>query len=39
MRISANGIALIKEFEGCFEKRADGHIHAYLCPAGVPTIG
>lgn len=39
MRISANGIALIKEFEGCLEKRADGRIHAYLCPAGVPTIG
>jgi hypothetical protein len=39
MRISATGIALIKEFEGCLEKRDDGRIHAYRCTAGIPTIG
>lgn len=32
MRISQNGLNLIKEFEG-FRGRA------YICPAGVPTIG
>lgn len=32
MRISPDGIALIKSFEGC-------KLEAYLCPAGVPTIG
>ena len=32
MRISKKGIQLIKDFEG-FEAKA------YLCPAGVPTIG
>ena len=32
MKISENGIALIKSFEGC-------HLTAYLCPAGVWTIG
>lgn len=32
MKTSAEGVALIKEFEG-FRARA------YLCPAGVPTIG
>lgn len=28
----ANGLNLIKSFEGC-------HLNAYLCPANVPTIG
>lgn len=30
--INEQGLALIKEFEGC-------KLQAYLCPAGVPTIG
>ena len=32
MRISAKGLGLIKEFEGC-------ELTAYICPAGVLTIG
>lgn len=32
MRTNAAGLALIKKFEGC-------KLQAYLCPAGVPTIG
>lgn len=32
MKISETGIALIKRFEGC-------KLNAYLCPAGVLTIG
>lgn len=32
MKISKNGLNLIKEFEGC-------RLEAYLDPAGVPTIG
>lgn len=32
MRINQKGLGLIKSFEGC-------HLEAYLCPAGVPTIG
>lgn len=32
LRTSPRGIALIKEFEGC-------RLSAYLCAAGVPTIG
>ena len=32
MKISAKGLALIKEFEGC-------ELKAYFCPAGVLTIG
>jgi lysozyme len=32
MQINAAGLALIKEFEGL-------RLRAYLCPAGVPTIG
>lgn len=32
LNISAEGIALIKEFEGC-------KLEAYLCPENVPTIG
>lgn len=32
MKISNNGISLIKQFEGC-------KLKAYRCPAGVPTIG
>ena len=32
MKISSDGIELIKKFEGC-------RLKAYRCPAGVPTIG
>jgi lysozyme len=32
MKISAEGIELIKKYEGC-------RLKAYRCPAGVPTIG
>ena len=32
MKISPSGIALIKEYEGL-------RLSAYLCPAGIPTIG
>ena len=32
MQTSANGVELIKHFEGCY-------LDAYLCPAGVWTIG
>lgn len=32
MNLSPAGIALIKEFEGC-------KLQAYLCSAGVPTVG
>lgn len=31
-QVNEAGLALIKEFEGC-------RLTAYLCPAGVPTIG
>jgi len=31
-RINAAGLQLVKDFEGC-------KLAAYLCPAGVPTIG
>ncbi len=37
--ISERGIELIKEFEGCARIRQDGTVEAYLCPAGVWTIG
>lgn len=42
IRISASGIALIKEFEGCARKRRDGLVEAYPDPGtgGAPwTIG
>ena len=32
MKTSAEGIALIKKFEGC-------ELESYICPAGVWTIG
>lgn len=32
MKINAAGLALVKEFEGCF-------LDAYICPSGVLTIG
>jgi len=39
MKLSSTGLDLIKEFEGYHEKQADGSAKAYLCPAGVLTIG
>lgn len=36
---SAACLDLIKRFEGCHKMRADGRVEAYLCPAGVWTIG
>lgn len=39
MQISDEGLRLIKSFEGYLTKQKDGSCAAYLCPAGVPTIG
>jgi lysozyme len=39
MHLSANGLSLIKSFEGCLKPRPDGDLQAYRCPAGVWTIG
>ena len=39
MKISDEGLRLIKSFEGYHTKQADGSCVAYLCPARVPTIG
>lgn len=39
MNISDEGVRLIKSFEGYHTKQKDGSCAAYLCPAGVPTIG
>lgn len=39
MRTSKTGHTLIKSFEGCHKRLPDGRIEAYLCPAGVWTIG
>lgn len=39
MKLSTQGLDLIKEFEGYHEKQADGSAKAYRCPAGVWTIG
>lgn len=36
---SPDCLALIKKFEGLHRVRKDGDVEAYLCPAGVPTIG
>jgi lysozyme len=33
------GIDLMHTFEGCEKKHPDGKVQAYLCPAGVWTIG
>ena len=38
-RVSAAGIKLLHDFEGFARKRPDGRVEAYLCPAGVWTIG
>ncbi len=39
MNISAEGLRLIKSFEGYHTRQKDGSCAAYLCPAGVATIG
>jgi lysozyme len=39
MQISDEGLRLIKNFEGYHTRLKDGSCAAYLCPAGVPTIG
>lgn len=39
MNVSDEGIRLIKSFEGFHTKQKDGSCAAYLCPAGVATIG
>ncbi len=39
MNISDDGLKLIKSFEGFHTRQPDGSCVAYLCPAGVPTIG
>lgn len=39
MKLSYNGLALIKEFEGYIKKLPNGDCEAYRCPAGVWTIG
>jgi GH24 family phage-related lysozyme (muramidase) len=39
MKISDEGLRLIRSFEGYHTRLPDGGCAAYLCPAGVPTIG
>jgi len=39
MKLSENGLRLIKSFEGYHRALKNGDCAAYLCPAGVPTIG
>lgn len=39
MKISDEGLRLIKSFEGYHTRLKDGSCAAYLCPAKVPTIG
>ena len=39
MKLSDEGLRLIKSFEGYHEAREDGSCEAYQCPAGVWTIG
>lgn len=38
-KTSKAGIDLMHQFEGCARVRPDGKVEAYLCPAGVWTIG
>ncbi len=38
-KTSKAGIDLMHQFEGCAKVRSDGKVEAYLCPAGVWTIG
>lgn len=39
MKLSDEGLRLIKSFEGYHTRLKDGSCAAYLCPAHVPTIG
>ena len=39
MKLSPEGLRLIKSFEGYHTRLPDGGCAAYLCPANVPTIG
>lgn len=39
MMYSIEALKIIKKWEGYHERLADGRARAYLCPAGVPTIG
>ena len=39
MNLSAQGLSLIKSFEGYHTRLPDGGCTAYYCPAGVVTIG
>ena len=39
MKISEEGLRLIRSFEGYHTRLKDGSCAAYLCPARVPTIG
>ncbi len=39
MNLSAEGLDLIKSFEGYHDRMPDGSCRAYRCPAGVWTIG
>lgn len=39
MKLSDNGLRLIRSFEGYHDRQADGSCKAYRCPAGVWTCG
>lgn len=39
MKISREGLELVKSFEGYHKKLPNGDCAAYLCPAGVATLG
>src|SRR5262245_7104198 len=39
MKLSDNGLALVKGFEGYHRKLPDGSCTTYYCPAGVLTLG
>lgn len=39
MKLSDEGLRLIKSFEGYLREQPDGSCTAYLCPAGVATLG
>jgi lysozyme len=39
LHLSAEGGALVKQFEGCLHPLGNGSYRPYVCPAGVLTIG
>lgn len=39
LRLSRDGLKLVKEFEGCLRSDGLGNFRAYVCPAGKLTIG